>query len=267
MPDSDTPSSATLKDLLRTAVAAAQAATPQILTRFQQIDLKVEEKGDGSPVTIADKEAESTIRKQLASNKVLGELDILGEEEGLMGTGSRYRWVVDPIDGTRSFINRIPLFGTIIALEDTGKRQALVGVIHLPVLGMTYAGARGLGCFCNENPVRVANQTDLNNVMVSMGDPAQFTSAQFDDGYRRLQEVCPYLRGYTDCFGHGLVIGGAVGAMCDPALNPWDVMATHVLIEEAGGAILLRPSAIPDKVDALFGNRDLVEILSKELSF
>jgi histidinol phosphatase-like enzyme (inositol monophosphatase family) len=267
MPESVIPESSILEKLLRTAVEAAQAASIQILERFQQVDLKVEGKGDGSPVTIADKEAESTIRTHLGFNNVLGKLDILGEEEGLVGIGSRYRWVVDPIDGTRSFINRIPLFGTIIALEDTLKQQVLVGVIHLPVLGMTYAGARGLGCFCNEKPVRVASQTDLNNVMVSMGDPAQFTSAQFNDGYRRLQEFCPYLRGYADCFGHSLVIGGAVGAMCDPALNPWDVMATQVLIEEAGGVILLRPSALPNKVDALFGNRDLVEVLSRELDF
>jgi len=169
MPDSDIPQLSTLENLLQTAVDAAQTASPQILKRFQQVDLKVEGKGDGSPVTIADKEAEATIRKELESNKILGELDILGEEEGLMGKGSRYRWVVDPIDGTRSFINGIPLFGTIIALEDTLNRQALVGVIHLPVLGMTYAGARGLGCSCNEKPVRVTSQSDIEEVMISIG--------------------------------------------------------------------------------------------------
>ena len=267
MPDSDIPQLSTLENLLQTAVDAAQTASPQILKRFQQVDLQVEGKEDGSPVTIADKEAEATIRKELESNKILGELDILGEEEGLMGKGSRYRWVVDPIDGTRSFINGIPLFGTIIALEDTSNGQALVGVIHLPVLGMTYAGARGLGCSCNGKPLRVTSQSDIEKVMISIGDPAQFTSAHFEKGYRRLQESCPYLRGYADCFGHGLVVGGAVGAMCDPGLNPWDVMATQVLIEEAGGLILLRPSALPNKVDTIFGNRDLVQFLSKELSF
>ncbi|NKB80363.1 MAG: histidinol phosphate phosphatase [Nitrospirales bacterium] len=257
----------TLQSLLKTAVRAARMAAPQILQRFRQGSLSVEDKSDGSPVTIADREAETTIRNILQDTEYPCAIDILGEEHGLEGIGTRLRWLVDPIDGTRSFINGIPLFGTIVALEDTREQRALVGVIHLPVLDMTYAAGRGLGTTCNGTPVHVMPYATIETAMVAVGDPAQFATANQGQAYRQLQTLCPYLRGYTDCFGHTLVINGAIGAMLDPSLNPWDVQATQVLVEEAGGTMLLRPSAMFNKVDALFGNPKMVAFLAQALSF
>lgn len=256
-----------LKSLLDTAISAARAPAAQILIRFHQVGLAVEGKPDGTPVTIADREAESTIRGLLKAHQTIGPIDILGEEQGSEGEGSRLRWLVDPIDGTRSFVNRIPLFGTIIALEDTLENRPLIGVIHLPVLDLTYAAARGLGSTCNGTPVRVSQETEIEKSIIAVGDPAQFISARREEAYRRMQELSPYLRGYTDCFGHALVINGSVGAMMDPALNPWDILATQVLVEEAGGTMILRPSRAQRKVDALFGNTDLVWFLAQDLSF
>lgn len=257
----------TLKSLLETATHAAQGAGPRILQFFRQAELEVERKGDGSPVTLADKEAESFIREQLKANTIAGELDILGEEQGLQGKGTRWRWLIDPIDGTRSFIHGIPLFGTIIALENTTPRRAEIGVIHLPALGLTYAAGRGLGATCNGQRVRVSQNVELASTIIAVGDPAQFASAQDCASYKALVELCPYVRGYADCFGHAMVVSGAVGAMLDPALNLWDVMATQVLVEEAGGRMRLRPSAVPHKVDALFGSPLLVDVLDRELAF
>ncbi len=255
-----------LKCLQETAVKAAQAAAVPIQAYFGGRALDVQHKGDGSPVTLADKEAEALIR-QLLSESVLGPLDILGEEEGLKGTGTRWRWIVDPIDGTRSFIHGIPLFGTIIALLDTQENLPLVGVIHLPILGLTYAAAKGLGATCQGTRMDLSSSRSLDEVMIGVGDIAQFASANRLSDYRRLQDLSGYVRGYTDCFGHGLVISGSLGAMMDPALNPWDILATQVLIEEAKGVILQSPSSVPGKVDALFGNRNVVEHLARELSF
>ena len=266
--DQTSPGKMELTTLLQSAIEAAQAPACQIVHYFQRPHLSIEEKVDGSPVTIADREAEKMIREVLAGASLAGRsLDILGEENGLEGTGTRFRWVVDPIDGTRSFVQGIPLFGTIVALEDTHTHQPFVGVIHLPMLKTTYAAARGMGSTRNNVAVRVSQASNSKETMVSVGDPAQFASAELEDALHHLQDACPYLRGYTDCFGHGLVVSGAIGAMVDPALNPWDILATKVLIEEAGGTILLRASASTGKMDALFGSAQLVEFLAGIVKF
>ncbi len=256
-----------LARLRATAVKAAQAAAVPIQAYFGDQHLDVQHKGDGSPVTLADKEAEELIRGQLLSETILGPLDVLGEEEGLQGTGTRWRWIVDPIDGTRSFIHGIPLFGTIIALLDTQENHPVVGVIHLPMLGQTYSAARGLGATCQGISMNISKTRSLDETIIGVGDIAQFTSANRRADYDRLQKISGYVRGYADCFGHGLVVSGSLGAMMDPALNPWDILATQVLIEESQGRMMLSPSSVLGKVDALFGNPNVVEQLARELSF
>jgi len=255
-----------LQQLLQTAVDAGRAAAVSIKAYFGRQHLKVQHKGDGSPVTLADQEAESIIRTHLLSKAGIGPLDILGEEEGLQGDGTRLRWIVDPIDGTRSFIHGIPLFGTIIALLDTQENIPVVGVIHLPMLGLTYAAAKGMGATCQGNQLDISGDGSLDEAILGVGDIAQFASANRLSDYHRLQDLSGYVRGYTDCFGHGLVLSGSLGAMMDPALNPWDIFATQVLVEEAKGTILLSPSSVSGKVDALFGNPNVVEHLARELS-
>jgi myo-inositol-1(or 4)-monophosphatase len=256
-----------LTQLLQTAVDAAQVAAVPIRAYFERQDLCVREKSDGSPVTQADQDGEALIRSHLLSKAQIGPLDILGEEEGLQGTGTRWQWTVDPIDGTRSFIHGIPLFGTIIALLDTRDNLPVIGVIHLPMLGLTYAAAKGQGATCQGKALHLPENLPIEKAIIGVGDFAQFSNANREADYQYLLAMSGYVRGYTDCFGHGLVVGGALGAMVDPALNPWDILATQVLIEEAGGMVVLRPSSVSGKVDALFGNRSLVHHLARELSF
>ncbi|RMH04528.1 MAG: histidinol phosphate phosphatase [Nitrospirae bacterium] len=246
------------------AIKAAHAPSDMIVHYFERGQYWQTQKADGSPLTLADQEAEQIIRQVLAESETF---DILGEEEGLSGTGSRYRWTIDPIDGTRSFVRGIPLFGTIVGLEDTQTRQGIVGVIHLPVLQKTYTAARGLGSTCNGVPIAVASDTPIREAMVSVGDPLQFTAAQCEAAYHALFQRVPCLRGYTDCFGHALVASGCLHAMLDPSLNPWDIVATQVLVEEAGGTMLLRPSALQGKVDAWFGATRLIHELAPLLGF
>ena len=256
-----------LRQLLQTAVDAALAAAVGIRKYFGSQQLGVQQKRDGSPVTLADQEAEAVIRAHLLSKASTGPLDILGEEQGFTGQGTRWRWTVDPIDGTRSFIHGIPLCGTMIALQDMNDERPALGVIHLPMLGVTYAAARGQGVTRNGETLRLPESVAIEDAIIGVGDIAQFVAASRFDDYCRLSALHGYVRGYTDCFGHGLVISGALGAMMDPALNPWDVLPTQALIEEAGGTALIFRSKVPNKVDSLFGNRALVQHLARELSF
>ncbi|KPK25982.1 MAG: hypothetical protein AMK69_12990, partial [Nitrospira bacterium SG8_3] len=212
-----------LTQLLQTAVDAAHVAAVPIRAYFEKQDLYIREKSDGSPVTQADQEGEALIRSHLLANAQIGPLDILGEEEGLQGTGTRWQWTVDPIDGTRSFIHGIPLFGTIIALVDTRENVPVLGVIHLPMLGHTYAAARGQGASCQGKALHLPEGLPIENAIIGVGDFAQFSSANREADYHQLLAMSGYVRGYTDCFGHGLVVSGALGAMVDPALNPWDI--------------------------------------------
>jgi fructose-1,6-bisphosphatase/inositol monophosphatase family enzyme len=243
---------------------AARAAGEPIRRYYRASDIGLAAKADGSPVTLADREAETVIRARLAAAPG-GPFDVLGEEEGLTGRGTRLRWVVDPIDGTRSFVRGMPLFGSMIGLEDTADGSALVGVIHLPMLGVLYAGGRGLGATRNGRAIRLPEAVALADSIVGTGDVAQFDEADMHEDYVRLVAMHGFVRGYTDCFGHGLAIEGALGAMVDPALNPWDIRATQALGEAAGGAAVVRPSKARGKYDAVFGNRALVDRLAREL--
>jgi histidinol-phosphatase len=255
-----------MKPLLDAAVEAAHAAALPIRRYFRAADFGLRTKADGSPVTLADREAETAIRARLSA--IPGDpIDILGEEEGLTGGGTRWRWTIDPIDGTRSFVRGIPLFGSMIGLEDTAEGRALLGVIHLPMLGVTYAGGPGLGATRNGEALRLPDSVALEDAILATGDVAAFQEAGREEDFHRLTRLHGYVRGYADCFGHGLVIGGEIGAMLDPALNPWDIRPTEALIEAVGGASVVVPSKSPGKVDALIGNLALVARLARELGF
>ena len=265
------PSTLDLGKMLEIAVTAAQAAGEQVLQRFRATDLSVENKGDGSPVSEADKAAERVIRSLLGD--ACPDIDIFGEEEGFKDTGSPYRWVVDPIDGTLSFISGIPLFGTLIGLEERASGESVVGVIHLAALGETYAGGRGLGVRCNGKALHIqdthnkhSNDNPFASAIISAGDPLQFENAGCRDDHARLSRH-PLFRGYSDCFGHAMVLRGAVGAMVDPALAPWDLAATSALVHAAGGAVFTRASKLTGYTDAILGRPSLVEALVQELNW
>ena len=255
---------------LQVAIEAAQAAGEAILQRFRAADLDVENKGDGSPVSEADKAAEKVIRSILGG--AFPEIDIYGEEEGFEDTGSAYRWVVDPIDGTLSFISGIPLFGTLIGLEERASGESVLGVIHLPALGETYAGGRGLGVRCNgtelaiREPASAPSDNPFAADIISAGDPLQFRNAGCAGDHAKLSRN-PLFRGYSDCFGHAMVLRGSVGAMVDPALAPWDLAATSALIHAAGGALFTRPSKLEGYTDAILGRPSLVRALVADLGW
>ncbi len=260
-------SPAELQDLLTLAIEAAHAGGEVTLAHFRSDRLGVDIKGDGSPVTVADRGSECAIRA-LLSERTPG-IDILGEEEGLDGGDSALRWVVDPIDGTVSFTRGIPCYGVLIGLRETATDRGLVGVIHLPALGETYSAARGAGAFCGEERLTLSAGVPEGRPgpVLSAGDPNQFTDGGVPDDYARLTSFSRYFRGYADCFGHALALRGAVDAHVDPGLSAWDLGPTDVLFDEAGGGLFCRPSAKEGSFDAVMGRREVVDDVVQRLGW
>jgi histidinol-phosphatase len=268
MTDTQTPTAnIPIARLLELATRAACAPSSLILSGFRSPDLPFESKSDGSPVTQFDRAAERQIREVLQSEPGLL-WPVLGEEFGGDTESSPYRWVVDPIDGTQPFTRGLPYFGTLVAFEETRARRALVGVIQLPAHGETYTAGRGLGAHCNGKPIRVASRRDLSQCIVSAPDIKKFRIADLGDGYERLSEAVSFFRGMGDCWMHAMAARGAIDVVVEFSLNRWDVAATEVLVEEAGGRLVLRDSkTVPGKFDTVFGNTEAVGQVLELLGF
>ena len=261
-----------LPALLQLAVDAARLPSPMILSGFRSASLSAERKSDGSPVTHFDREAERMIRAFLADRQP-GDWPVLGEEFG-GGEDFRgdidsvpYRWVVDPIDGTLPFTRGLPTFGTLLAFEEVATRRSLVGVIHLPAMGETYSAARGLGAWCNGKRVHVAPERELRDCLISVPAEHHFRLAGIADTHEQLRAQAPHLRCFADCWAHAMVARGSVDALAEFRLSRWDIAATEVLVEEAGGIAITReaPYAGPGKYDCVMGSpraaREVAEIL------
>jgi histidinol-phosphatase len=218
------------QELLLQATDIASRASKIALSYFRQAIL-IEMKENQTPVTIADKKTEEMIRAEISD--AFPDHGILGEEFGHESKQSDFLWTIDPIDGTRSFIRGIPLFGTLLGLLKKGK--PVLGVMILPALEETYSAAEGLGSYCNGVQCRVSSVTALENALVSCGDLPCFESAGKKKYVQSLMAKAELTRGYTDCFGHALVIRGSVDAMVDPIVSPWDIAPIACLVKEAGG--------------------------------
>ena len=256
-----------LARMLDLATRAAVAPSSLILSGYRNPTLPVENKSDGSPVTRFDREAEQQIRQILGSDAEQA-WPVLGEEFGGDTAGAQYRWVVDPIDGTMPYSRGLPYFGTLVALEDVPARRALVGAIQLPAFGELYIAGRGLGARCNGSAINVAPRRALTDCMVSAPEIQKFRQAGLTEGYERLGSVIRYFRGNGDCWMHAMAARGSVDAVVEFTLNRWDIAATEVLVEEAGGLFFTRPSrTAPGKYDAVFGSPSAAEEIVKLLDF
>ena len=256
-----------LDRILELATRAALGPSERILSGFRNPALAIESKSDGSPVTVFDREAEQQIRAILQSDPE-HIWPVLGEEFGGDTAGSQYRWVVDPIDGTMPFSRGLPYFGTLVAFEETAAKRALAGAIQLPAFGELYTAARGMGAHCNGTVIKVAPRRDLADCIVSAPEIQKFRVAQLEEGYERLGSVVRYFRGNGDCWMHAMAARGAVDAVVEFSLNRWDIAATEVIVEEAGGRFFTRPSkTIPGKYDTVFGSPHATDEIVKLLNF
>jgi histidinol phosphatase-like enzyme (inositol monophosphatase family) len=224
------PDTRELQELLKAAEASARAAGDLTLDHFGGI-LATERKGDGTPVTAADRAAELLIRKTIAE-RFPGH-GILGEEFGESNPGARIRWIVDPIDGTRSFMRGVPLYGVLIGIEI--DQAPAVGVAHFPALGETVSAARGLGCNWNGRPARVSGTETLAEAAVLTTDLRFAVDPAHDSGFSKLVGLAALARTWGDCYGHALVATGRADVMVDPVLSPWDAAPLLTIVTEAGG--------------------------------
>lgn len=210
------------------AIRAARAAGRFTLSYFQT-GAAVEIKGDATPVTAADKGAERLIRELLAQ-EYPGEA-ILGEEEG--GTEATERWVVDPIDGTKSFICGVPLYATLLSYEIDNVAQ--LGVCYFPALDEMLYAELGQGAFFNGRPANVSKKTSLEGSVFACGGLQSMKKHGRDQGFARISERALATRTWSDAYGHALVATGRVEAMVDPVVAHWDISALSVIVREAGG--------------------------------
>ena len=220
------PAPAAPESLLEEAVEMARRAGRLTLDWFRP-SVEVEIKADGSPVTEADRAAELLLRRELAERHP-GDA-VVGEEMGASGGGTGRTWFIDPIDGTQSFVRGVPLFATLLALEDVHGPAA--GVIYLPALDETVAAGRGRGCFLNGRPAEVSGRSSLEGSVLCTSGYDLIP----EDAAARLHRSPLTLRGWGDAYGYALVAAGRVEAMYDPVVNPWDIAPMAVIVPEAGG--------------------------------
>jgi histidinol-phosphatase len=218
------------------AIAAGQEAGRLTLQYFQQDNFKVERKSDASPVTIADRSAEQLLREQItAAFKHDG---ILGEEFGTTSGTSGFNWILDPIDGTKSFISGVPLYGTMVAVEHEGR--ALAGFVFLPGLDEGVYASAGQGSWhfrAGQQPrsACVSKKARLANGLFVTSQVDTFAKRGAAAAFDTLQKVAYITRTWGDCYGYLLVATGRAEVMVDPILNVWDAAAVQPIIEEAGG--------------------------------
>ena len=221
-----------IQSLLLEAVHEAALVCGKTALSHFRTGIAVELKADGSEVTRADREAESAVRQWIES-RFPGDA-IMGEEFGARGTGTR-RWLIDPIDGTRSFVRGVPLWGSMVAVEEDGV--VLAGAINCAASGDFVVASRGEGCWHNGARASVSSVSDISDATVSGTDhrfrwhPARLP---------RWIDLCNQVaiaRSWGDCYGYVLVATGRAELMVDDRLSPWDVAALVPIIEEAGGVL------------------------------
>jgi histidinol phosphatase-like enzyme (inositol monophosphatase family) len=211
------------------AIETAYRAGRSTLAHFRT-GAPVETKADASPVTVADRNAERMIRAAIAEK--FPDDAILGEEEG-GDTDAPDRWIIDPIDGTKSFICGVPLYSTLLAYEQDGL--PVLGVCYLPALDEMFYAERGGGAFVDGRPCRVSARPEISGGVITGGSVTSMEKHNRLAGYMRLAERTVAARNWGDAHGHTLVACGRVEAMLDPVVNRWDLSAVRIIVEEAGG--------------------------------
>ena len=230
-------------ELLKIALKTAELAEENIL-KFYQNDVGVEWKADKTPVTIADKGTEELARKFWA--KETPGFGVIGEEFGIESPDAEYQWVIDPIDGTKSFIHGVPLFGTLIGLYH--KNVPIASVIRLPAMKSAVWAVNGGGAFLDGREVRASKVSQLSDALVLSGTVNTMEDKGFGEGFTKLRRSARLHRGWGDCYGYYLVAAGRAEIMVDPVVSLWDIAPFPLLMKEAGGKF----STIDGKTE-LFG--------------
>lgn len=218
------------RDYLSFALELADEAG-DILLSYYRSGVKTESKKDGSPVTVADREAEKAIRSRI-EHRYPGH-SVAGEEFGESAGDSDHRWIIDPLDGTRWFARGIPYYGVLISLQIGGR--SVCGVAHFPSIRETVWASVGEGCYLNGKRVFVSGIKNIAEATASLAELEDFEKRGRMHVMRRLRKACKTLCGWPDGYGHALVATGRIELMLYPVLSPWDGGPFIPILQEAGG--------------------------------
>jgi len=226
-----------VQDRLELALSAAREAGRFTLEFFQRDNFQVERKADDSPVTEADRGAEQLLRRKIV--EAFPHDGILGEEYGEQAGSSGYRWILDPIDGTKSFISGVPLYATLVGVEY--ETNSVIGVIDVPGLDECVYAASGHGAWYVEGdvdprPARVSTKGRLADGLFVTSQVDSFEECGVAEVYRALEKTAYITRTWGDAYGYLLVATGRAELMVDPIMNLWDAAPLQPVLEEAGGA-------------------------------
>ncbi len=202
----------------------------RITLGYFQTGITVERKDDNTPVTAADRAAEKRLRSLIGER--FPDHGIIGEEYGEQASSSSLKWIIDPIDGTKSFTCGVPIYGCLLALVE-GDRP-LVGVAHFPALNETVYAAQGMGCFWNGRRAHVSTQANLSDAVL-LGSEISAATASKDAAWQQLIDSTYIQRTWGDSYGYLLVATGRADIMLDAAMHVWDCAPFGVIMEEAGG--------------------------------
>lgn len=200
---------------------------------YYQTGLEPDFKADDSPVTLADTRAEELIRSRI--EKHFANHEILGEEFGHTPSFHTvsHRWMIDPIDGTKSFTRGVPLYSVLLGLEIEGKVE--VGAAYFPALDEMIAGATGEGCWWNGRRAQVSQVNDLSRAYVAFSDPRLFDQYKRRDAWEKIKNATYHRGGWGDAYGYALIATGRAEVMLDPVMDAWDCGPFPPILSEAGG--------------------------------
>ena len=199
---------------------------------YYQTGLRPDFKADDTPVTVADRRAEELIRSRIETK--YPRHAILGEEYGTKrGDDVSHRWLIDPIDGTKSFMRGVPLYSVNIGLEIDGESQ--VGAVYFPALDEMITAASGEGCWWNGRRAHVSSVATLSQAVVTFTDPAGFAKYGRTAEWERVKQAAYYCAGWTDTYGYLLVATGRAELTLDTIMSPWDCAPLFPILTEAGG--------------------------------
>jgi histidinol-phosphatase len=220
-------------DWLRFLERIADRADGIALRYFRSSALHVEQKRDLSPVTEADRAIEDAARELV--DKEASELGVHGEEHGETAGRSGARLWIDPIDGTRNFVRGIPIFASLLAIEEDG--EIVAGVVSAPALHERWSAARGHGAWRGTTRIRVSAVATIAEANVFHGDITPREGGPLPAGFHTLARHAARTRGFGDFYQHVLVAEGAGDVAIDPVVRPWDIAPLVVIVEEAGGRV------------------------------
>lgn len=205
----------------------------KLTLRYFQTAFTTELKSDQSPVTIADRQAERLMRELIEARYPAH--SILGEEEGETRPGATFRWILDPIDGTKTFVRGVPLYAVLVGLEREG--EPVVGAINIPAMGELLHAARGQGCSWNGRRAHVSPVDRLSEALLTFTDPASMATYGRAAAYARMAAATRLQRSWGDAYGYVLLSTGRAEVMLDPIVAVWDCAALQPVVTEAGGTL------------------------------